>query len=218
MPKDWSDYARDDDKNKNAIYEEDDFRAAAHQLLTQQILYESDKSDRVAYQLISSHRHPFREAFDLFGMDIEFDPDYRYCVAIPRLHRRTQLTLIESLLMLVLRKVYHEQAIHGEVTNGSAHISIDELQEAFRAETGREMPTTTRELDPLFDTMKRFGILRKTATEAGDPQPFSIEIRPGIEKLVNENMLTRMSAYQNASVALQESASDNAEEESDETA
>lgn len=213
MPKDWSEFTKD----KDAIYEENDFRSAAYQLLTQQILYESDKSDRVAYQIVSSHRHAFRDAFDLFGMDIEFDPDYRYCAAIPRMLRKTQLSLLESLLILVLRKVYHEQAIHGDVVNGAAHISIDELQEAFRAETRRELPTATRELDAVLDTMKRFGILRKTATEAGDPQPYAIEIRPGIEKLVSENMITRMAAEQDTSVKLQQSSADN-EENADETA
>lgn len=213
MPKDWSEFTKD----KNSIFEDDDFRSAAYQLLTQQILYEADKPDRVAYQLVNSHRHAFREAFDLFGMDVEFDSDYRYCAAIPRVLRRTQLSLLESYLILVLRKVYHEQTIHGDITNGAAHVSIDELQEAFRAETGRELPTTARDLDALLETMKRFGILRKTATEAGDPQPYAIEIRPGIEKLVSENMMTRMAADQNASIALQVSAS-NEEDDTDEAA
>jgi len=212
MPKDWSEFTKD----KDSPYAEDDFRSAAYQLLTQQVLYESDKADRIAYQLINSHRNAFRDALDLFGMDIEFDNDYRYCTAIPRMLRKTQLSLIESLLMLVLRKVYHEQAIHGDVVNGAAHISIDELQEAFRAETKRELPTTTRELDALLDIMKRFGILRKTTTDPGDPQPYAIEIRPGIEKLVGENMITRMAAAQDAEVKLQQASED--KESADEAA
>lgn len=198
MPKDWSGFT------KNGIHEEDDFRAAAYQLLTQQVLYEREKSDRLAYNLVNGHRNAFREAFDLFGMDLEFDEAYRYCAAIPRTFRRTQLTLQETLLILVLRKIYHEQAIHADLADGAAFISIDTLQEAYRAETGRELPATVRELDPLFDTMKRFGLLKKTEAVPGNAQPFGLEIRPGIEKLVNENMLTRMAAYQNASAAIQE--------------
>lgn len=198
MPKDWSGFTKD------GIHEENDFRAAAYQLLTQQVLYEREKSDRLAYNLVNGYRNAFREAFDLFGMDLEFDDAYRYCAAIPRTFRRAQLTLMETLLMLVLRKIYHEQAIHADLVDGSAFISIDTLQEAYRAETGRELPATVRELDPLFDTMRRFGLLRKTEAEPGSAQPFGLEIRPGIEKLVNENMLTRMAAYQNASAANQE--------------
>lgn len=212
MPKDWSEFVKD----KDSPYEEDDFRSAAYQLLTQQVLYETDKSDRTSYQLIDAHRHAFRDAFDLFGMDIEFDNDYRYCAAIPRMLRKTQMSLVESLLMLVLRKVYHEQAIHGDVVNGAAHISIDELQEAYRAETKRELPTTTRELDSLLDTMKRFGILRKISTDPGDPQPYAIEIRPGIEKLVSENMITRMAAEQDALIKLQQASKE--KENADEAA
>lgn len=211
MPKDWSAYTKEIDPS--SIYVEDDFRNAAYQLLTQQVLYESDRSDRVSYQIVSTYRHPYREAFDLYGMDIHFDPDYRYCAAIPRLARRTQLTLIETLLMLVLRKIHHEQTTHGDAINGAAIISIDELQEIYRAETGgRELPKSSRELEPLIDAMKRYGILRKTQTPPGDPQPFAIEIRPAIEKLVNETMLTRMSAYQNVSVAENEPAADDNEE------
>lgn len=218
MPKDWSAYAKD--KDDKSFYEEDDFRNAAYQLLTQQVLYEKEKSDRVAYQIVNTHRMQFREAFDLFGMDIDFDDAYRYCAAIPRTSRRTQLTLVETLLMLVLRKIYHEQAVHADLVDGSAFISIDELQEAYRAETGRELPTTARELDPLMDAMKRFGILRKTQAEAGSAQPFGLEIRPGIERLVNENMLTRMAAYQNTSVLApnEEASAGENEEETHETA
>lgn len=211
MPKDWSAYTKEGDQS--SIYIEDDFRNAAYQLLTQQVLYESDRSDRVAYQIANAYRHPFREAFDLYGMDLYFDPDYRYCAAIPRLGRRTQLTLIETLLMLVLRKIHHEQTTHGDTISGAATISIDELLDIYRVETGgRELPRVSRDLEPLIDTMKRYGILRKTPTPPGDPQPFAIEIRPAIEKLVNENMLTRMSAYQNVSVAERDSASDENEE------
>ncbi len=218
MPKDWSAYTKEN--NSSFIYTEDDFRSAAYQLLTQQVLYESDRSDRVSYQIASTNRHPFREAFDLYGMDLYFDSDYRYCAAVPRLGRRTQLTLLETLLMLVLRKIHHEQTSHGDAINGAAIISIDELQEIYRAETGgRDLPKSSRELDPLVEAMKRYGILRKAPTPPGDPQPYAIEIRPAIEKLVNENMLTRMSAYQNVSVAEREPAPDGNEEGgSDETA
>jgi hypothetical protein len=219
VPKDWSAYTKDADKS--SIYIEDDFRAAAYQLLTQQVLYENDRMDSVAYQLINKNRSPFREAFDLFGMDLYFDTDYRYCAAIPRLGRRTQMTLAETLLMLVLRKIHHEQTTHGDAINGAATISIDELLEIYRAETGgRDLPRQPGELTALVDSMKRYGIVRKVPTPPGDPQPFAIEIRPAIEKLVNENMLTRMSAYQNAQVqALATPVEEDTEEgASDETA
>lgn len=218
MPKDWSAYTKENDRS--SIYVEDDFRNAAYQLLTQQVLYEGDRTDRVSYQIASTHRHPFREAFDLYGMDLYFDPDYRYCAAIPRLGRRTQLTLMETLLMLVLRKIHHEQTSHGDAINGAAIITIDELLEIYRAETGgRELPKQPGDLNALIDAMKRYGILRKATPPLGDPQPFIIEIRPAIEKLVNENMLTRMSAYQNVSVAGRAPAlEDNEEGASDEAA
>lgn len=217
MPRDWSAFARD--KNVESPYEEDHFRSAAYQLLTQQVLYERERNDRVAYHIVNTHRAAYREAFDLFGMDLEFDDAYRYCVAIPRSGRGTQLTLVETLLVLVLRKIYHERAMHADLVDGAAHVSLEELQEAYRAETGRELPTTMRELEFLLDTMKRYGVLRRVAPAPGSAQPFGLELRPGIEKLVNENMLTRMAAYQKPSVDIaQETNGASGQGETDETA
>lgn len=217
MPRDWSAFTKD--RDAGSIYEEDDFRNASYQLLTQQVLYERERADRVAYHIVNAHRAAYREAFDLFGMDLEFDDAYRYCVAIPRGGRGTQLTLVETLLIFVLRKIYHERAMHADLVYGAAQVSLEELQEAYRAETGRELPTTVRELEVLLDTMKRYGVLRRLPPATGSAQPFDLELRPGIEKLVNENMLTRMAAYQKASVEIAKEINDGSNQgDTDETA
>lgn len=198
MPRNWVKLAE-----SSAIHEESDFKSASYQLLCAQVLYESDQAQRVAYRLIADHRTEFKEAFQLFGMDLVFDDASRYVAAIPEGGRKAILPLTESLLVLVLRKLYHEQASRGALEDGGvAIVSIDELRSAYLASTRRELPTSVGDLGALVDQMQRFGIARQIESETDSVQPFDVAVLPGIQTLVNEAALMKLSAHHEAAAAL----------------
>jgi len=199
MPRTWSHIAEN-----SGIYEEQDFEAAAYQLMASQVLYESEQTQRSSYHLIARYRNEFKEAFRLFGMDLTFDDAARYVAAVPtRANRRALLTLQESQLVLVLRKLYHEQASRGALEEGAtAIVTIDELRSAFQAATQRELPGSAREIAALIDLMQRFGIAKRIRCEEEGLQPFDIAILSGIQTLVNEATLMKLSEHYAAAATL----------------
>lgn len=199
MPRSWTSIAESSD-----IYEEQDFQSAAYQLLCAQILYEGEQSQRVAYHLIARYPSEFKDAFRLFGMDLVFDDSLRYVAAIPsRANRKVMLTLLESQLVLVLRKLYHEQASRGALEEGAvAIVTIDELRSAFKAATQRELPTAVKDIAALIDQMHRFGIAKQVQSETDSVQPFDVAILPGIQSLINETALMKLSSHYEAAAAL----------------
>jgi hypothetical protein len=199
MPRSWTSLAETSD-----LYEEQDFESAAYHLMAAQVLYEFETPQRVAYALVTRYRTEFREAFRLFGMDLVFDDAARYVAAVPdRANRRSVLSLVETQLVLVLRKLYHEQASHGALEEGSiAIVTIDELRSAFQAATRRELPATAREIAALVDQMQRFGIAKQVKWEDDGVQPFDVAILPGIQTLVNEATLMKLSEHHAAAASL----------------
>lgn len=191
MPLNWEDVIRDGDP-----YEVSDFRNAAYQLLTSQIIYENGHNQGVAYRLIDRYRESFKEAFDLLGLSLKFDPDYRFIAAIPTAEKQPAMRLADALMLLVLRKAYHEQALRGNLEAGHAVLGIEELREIYRVETGRDLqadgPGAIKE---ALAPMKAFGVARTTLPDSGSDQPFDITILPGIRALVNEGTLARLADY-----------------------
>ena len=190
MPLNWEEVIRENDP-----YEISDFRNAAYQLLTSQIIYENAHGQGMSYRLIDRYREPFRETFDLMGLSLKFDSDYRYIAAIPTADKQPSMKLADALMLLVLRKAYHEQALRGNLDAGSAVLSIEELHEIYRVETTRELPTEVGALKEGLAPMKAFGVIKITQADSGSDQPFDITILPGIVALVSEGTLSRLADY-----------------------
>lgn len=191
MPLNWEEFTiRKDDP-----YNPQDFRNAAYQLLYSQILYETTSGHGTSYRLIDRYRDAFREAFDLFGIALKFDSDYRYIAAIPNAEKQLPMAKSDALLLLVLRKGYHEQALQGNLGAGIATLSIEELRELYRGETARELPKEVGELKELLSHMRACGAARLPPTETGSEQPFDIAILPGITVLVSETAIGKLTEY-----------------------
>jgi hypothetical protein len=194
MPRTWEKLA-----NSDEIYtSESDYQSAAYQLVTAQVLYEQDPGQRVSYHLIRRYPAEFKEALALLGMELIINDDYRYCAAVPRESRKVLLPLQETLLILVLRQLFHERAMKGELEAGRAIVAIEELQSHYSQSTGRSLPQTASDLREALSPLRRYGLARLVDTETGDVQPFNIAIQPAIEELVNEAAVSRLGAYQAA--------------------
>lgn len=194
MPRSWEKLA-----NADELYtSESDYQAAAYQLVTAQVLYEQDVSQRVSYHIIRRYPAEFKEAMALLGMELIVNDDYRYCAAVPREARKVLLPLQDTLLILVLRQLFHERAMKGELDSGRAMVTIEELQAHYTQGTGRSLPQTAIDLREALAPLRRYGLARLVDTEHGDSQPFHIAIQPAIEELVNEAAVSKLGAYQAA--------------------
>ena len=115
----------------NGIHAVADFERAAYRLVTEQVLYASDRGTRTAYHLVEDHFDDYVAALAPLGIRLERNAHYRYVVALPAHAEGVPVTLEETLLLLVLRQRYDEAARQGSLEEfGEVVVELPDLQEA----------------------------------------------------------------------------------------
>lgn len=179
----------------NGVYTVQDFERAAYRLVAEQVLYASDRLSRTTYHLIEDHFDDFAAALAPLGMRVERNAHYRYVVAMPTHGEGAQVSLEETLLLLVLRQRYDEAMRQGQIEEqGEVMVELPDLQEAYPALAGRAMPDTGI-LRTLAKTLRRWGVSRLVDSEPDDPQPFYLMVRPAIVDVVGEQWLHRLDQH-----------------------
>jgi hypothetical protein len=176
-------------------YVPQDFERAAYRLVTEQVLYASDRGSKNAYHLVETWFADFAAALEPLGVRLERNAHYRYVVALPAHGEGAAVTLEQTLLLLVLRQRYDAAMRDGQIEDqGEALVELPELQEAYRNLTGRPMP----EIGPLRETLRalrRWSVVRLLDPEPEDPQPFRILVRPAIVEIVGAQWLQRLDQH-----------------------
>lgn len=177
------------------LYIPQDFERAAYRLVTEQVLYSSDRMSKNAYHLVETYFNDFAAALEPLGIRLERNAHYRYVVALPTHGEGTAVSLEQTLLILVLRHRYDAAMRQGQIEDqGEVIVELPELQEAYQAMTGRPMP----ELGPLRETLRmlrRWAVCRTIDCEPDDPQPFRIVVRPAIVEIVGAQWLQRLDQH-----------------------
>lgn len=177
------------------IYIPQDFERTAYRLVTEQVLYSSDRMSKNAYHLVETYLNDFAAALEPLGIRLERNAHYRYVVALPTHGEGTAVSLEQTLLMLVLRHRYDAAMRQGLIEDhGEVIVELPDLQEAYQALTGRPMP----ELGPLRDTLRmlrRWSVCKTAECEPDDPQPFRILVRPAIVEIVGAQWLQRLDQH-----------------------
>ena len=182
-------------QQSNGLYTVADFERAAYRLVTEQVLYASDRGARSAYHLIEDHFEDFFAALAPLGIRLERNAHYRYLVALPAHADGVPVTLEETLLLLVLRQRYDEAARQGSLEEfGEVVVELPDLQEAYPALTSRPMPEVGA-LRALVRSARRWGVARLVDSEPDDPQPFHLRVRPAIVEIVGEAWLQRLDQH-----------------------
>lgn len=202
----------------NGVYLEADFERAAYRLATEQVLYASDRGARTAYHLVEDYFDDYVAALAPLGIRLERNAHYRYVVALPAHGEGTQVTLDETLLLLVLRQRYDAAARRGDIEeHGEAVIELPDLQEAYQALAARPMPEVGT-LRVLARNARRWGVARLVESGPDDPQPFHLRVRPAIVEIVGEQWLQRLDQHRGADAADEAEADDTADATEDDDA
>lgn len=177
------------------VFTTQDFERTAYRLVTEQVLYSSDRKSKNAYHLVETYLADFASAMEPLGIRLERNPHYRYVTALPIHGEGTPVTLEETLLILVLRQQYDEAMRQGQVEDhGDVLIELPELQEAYQGLTSRELPEGGA-LGALLKSLKRWSVCKTIDCEPGDPQPFRVLVRPAIVEIVGEQWLQRLDQH-----------------------
>ncbi|MDH6167123.1 hypothetical protein M2282_002272 [Variovorax boronicumulans] len=180
---------------------EDDFEAAANRLVTEQVLYAADRGSKVAYGLIRDFEREFKRALEPLGYTVRVNSQLRYACAISQHTKSSSVSVEQTLLALVLRKIFDEETRSGHHDeNGEVSCDLVTLEVKYKQATdGRELATGGKLLT-LMQWMKRWGIARTTDDESSQPtrdvdQPYMVIIRPGIADILGEAALERIALF-----------------------
>jgi hypothetical protein len=148
-----------------------------NRLLGQAFLYQDQDSDKEDYYLIYRHREVFEALFAAAGFTLIHDDyhrifqitsEYGYC--------RRRYKLDESLMIVVLRKLYEEQAEHLSLAKDPV-VTVGEVREEFRTITGKERDLGIGQYDRIMRRLRRLGLVDAVDGRAIDVHESEARIR-----------------------------------------
>ena len=148
-----------------------------NRLLGQAFLYQDQDSDKEDYYLIYRHREVFETLFAAAGFTLIHDDyhrifqimsEYGYC--------RRRYKLDESLMIVVLRKLYEEQAEHLSLAKDPV-VTVGEVREEFRTITGKERDLGIGQYDRIMRRLRRLGLVDAVDGRAIDVHESEARIR-----------------------------------------
>ena len=130
-----------------------------NRLLGQTFLYQDVEADKDDYYTVFRHRPVFEAALGLAGFTLLHDDyhrifhaisDYSYC--------RKRHKLDESLLIVVLRKLYEEQAEQLRLATDPV-VTVGEVREEYRTITGKERDLGVIQYETLLRRLRKLGLI-----------------------------------------------------------
>lgn len=130
-----------------------------NRLLGQIFLHQDVEADKDDYYTISRHRPVFEAALGLAGFTLLHDDyhrifqaisDYSYCRMRHKLH--------ESLMIVVLRKLYEEQAEQLRLA-ADPIVTVGEVREEYRTITGKERDLGVIQYETLLRRLRKLGLI-----------------------------------------------------------
>jgi len=136
-----------------------DIPRIVNRLLGQTFLYQDADSDKDDYYLVNRHRAVFEALLAITGFKLLHDDyhrifqavsDYSYC--------RQRYKLDESLMIVVLRKLYEEQMAQLNLADDPV-VTIGDIREEYRTITGKERDLGITQYDAIMRSLRRLGLV-----------------------------------------------------------
>lgn len=130
-----------------------------NRLLGQTFLYQDQETDKEDYYTLYRHRQVFTALLALSGFTLLHDDyhrifqvvsDYSYC--------RQRFKLDESLMLVVLRKLYEEQAEQLNLA-GDPVVTVGEVREEYRTITGKERDLGIGQYEAILRSLRKLGLI-----------------------------------------------------------
>jgi hypothetical protein len=130
-----------------------------NRLLGQTFLYQDVDGDKDDYYLVNRHRVVFAGLLTVSGLRLLHDDyhrifqvisDYGYC--------RQRYKLDESLMIVVLRKLYEEQAEQLNLA-GDPVVTVGEVREEYQIITGKERDLGIGQYETIMRNLRRLGLV-----------------------------------------------------------
>jgi len=130
-----------------------------NRLLGQTFLYQDVDSDKDDYYFVHRHRAVFEGLLELTGFNLLHDDYHRIFQVVSEYgYSRDRFKLDESLMIVVLRKLYEEKIEHLSLANDPV-VTIGEVREEYRTITGRERDLGVSQYEMLLRRLRSLGLV-----------------------------------------------------------
>jgi hypothetical protein len=125
----------------------------------QTFLYQDADSDKDDYYFVHRYRSIFESLLELAGFNLLHDDYHRIFQVISEYgYSRARFKLDESLMIVVLRKLYEEKIEHLSLANDPV-VTIGEVREEYRTITGRERDLGVVQYETLLRHLRSIGLV-----------------------------------------------------------
>jgi hypothetical protein len=136
-----------------------DLPRIVNRLLGQTFLYQDVDGDKDDYYFVHRHRAVFETVLALTGFSLLHDDYHRiFQVVSEYSYSRARYKLDESLLIVVLRKLYEDKTEHLSLANDPV-VTIGEVREEYRTITGRERDLGIGQYETLLRRLRTLGLI-----------------------------------------------------------
>ena len=130
-----------------------------NRLLGQTFLYQDVDGDKDDYYFIHRHRQVFESLLHLTGFNLLHDDYHRIFQAVSEYsYSRARYPLDQTLMILVLRKLYDEKVERLSLANDPV-VTIAEVREEYRTITGKERTLGVSQYKDLLTRLRSMGLV-----------------------------------------------------------
>ncbi|HRV90947.1 MAG TPA: DUF4194 domain-containing protein [Anaerolineae bacterium] len=148
-----------------------------NRLLGQTFLYQDQDTDKDDYYTVYRHRQVFTALFAVTGFTLLHDDYHRIFQLISNFsYCRQRFKLDESLMMVVLRKLYEEQAEQLNLASDPV-VTVGEVREEYRTITGKERDLGIGQYESILRSLRRLGLIESLEGRSIDVRNSESRIR-----------------------------------------
>lgn len=136
-----------------------DVPRVVNRLLGQTFLHQDVDADREDYYFVHRHRPAFEALLHLAGFSLRHDDYHRIFQAVSDYsYSRTHYRLDETLMIVVLRKLYEERVERLSLANDPV-VTVGEVREEYRTITGKERDLGIVQYETLLRRLRAMGLI-----------------------------------------------------------
>jgi hypothetical protein len=148
-----------------------------NRLLGSTFLYQEDEADKDDYYLVHRHRAVFSALLAVSGFRLLHDDYHRIFQVVSDFgHCRQRYRLDESLMIVVLRKLYEEQAEQLRLARDPV-VTVGELREEYRTITGKERDLGIGQYEAILRRLRRLGLIEPVDGRSIDVRDSEVRLR-----------------------------------------
>lgn len=136
-----------------------DLPRVVNRFLGETFLYQDHEDDKDDYYLVHRHRGVVEQVLNAAGFDLLHDDYHRIFQAVSHFsYCRARYKLDESLMIVVLRKLYEDHAERLSLANDPV-VTVGEVRDEYRAITGRQRDLNIGQYEDLLKKMRGLGLI-----------------------------------------------------------